>query len=100
MNVNVNQIDENGVLTISVEGSIDTLTASEFESKVIKALDGVKKLILDFAKVEYVSSAGLRTIILLNEKMEEKEGMTIKNINDEVRDVFEMTGFDELLTLE
>ncbi|MBQ2593718.1 MAG: STAS domain-containing protein [Candidatus Riflebacteria bacterium] len=100
MNVNVNQIDENGVLTISVEGSIDTLTASDFESKVIKALDGVKKLILDFAKVEYVSSAGLRTIILLNEKMEEKEGMTIKNINDEVRDVFEMTGFDELLTLE
>jgi anti-sigma B factor antagonist len=100
MNVNVNQIDENGVLTISVEGSIDTLTASDFESKVIKALEGVKKLILDFAKVEYVSSAGLRTIILLNEKMEEKEGMTIKNINDEVRDVFEMTGFDELLTLE
>ena len=100
MNVNVNQIDEKGVLTISVEGSIDTLTASDFESKVIKALDGVKKLILDFAKVEYVSSAGLRTIILLNEKMEEKEGMTIKNINDEVRDVFEMTGFDELLTLE
>ena len=63
-------------------------------------MNGVKKLILDFAKVEYVSSAGLRTIILLNEKMEEKDGMTIKNINDEVRDVFEMTGFDELLTLE
>jgi len=96
----VNTIDENGVLTISVEGSIDTLTASDFENKVLNAIDGVKKLILDFAKVEYVSSAGLRTIILLNEKMEEKEGMVIKNINEEVRDVFEMTGFDELLTLE
>ena len=100
MNVNINPIESNGTLTIAVEGSIDTLTASDFEAKVLKALEGVKKLILDFAKVEYVSSAGLRTIILLNEKMEEKEGMTIKNINDEVRDVFEMTGFDELLTLE
>ena len=100
MNLIVNKIDENGLLTISVEGSIDTLTAPDFETKVLKELEGVKKLILDFAKVEYVSSAGLRTIILLNEKMEEKEGMTIKNINEEVRDVFEMTGFDELLTLE
>ena len=100
MNVNINSIESNGTLTIAVEGSIDTLTASDFEAKVLKALEGVKKLILDFAKVEYVSSAGLRTIILLNEKMEEKEGMTIKNINDEVRDVFEMTGFDELLNLE
>ena len=100
MNLNISNLDNSGILTIAVEGSIDTLTAPEFEAKVLKALDGVKKLILDFAKVEYVSSAGLRTIILLNEKMEEKEGMTIKNINEEVRDVFEMTGFDELLTLE
>ena len=100
MNLNINNIDENGSLTIAVEGSIDTLTAPDFEAKVLKALEGVKKLILDFAKVEYVSSAGLRTIILLNEKMEEKEGMIIKNINDEVKDVFEMTGFDELLTIE
>lgn len=100
MNLNINKVDENGTLTIGVEGSIDTLTASDFENKVLQALEGVKKLILDFAKVEYVSSAGLRTIILLNEKMEEKDGMTIKNINDEVKDVFEMTGFDELLTLE
>ena len=100
MNLNINKVDENGTLTIAVEGSIDTLTASDFENKVLQALEGVKKLILDFAKVEYVSSAGLRTIILLNEKMEEKDGMTIKNINDEVKDVFEMTGFDELLTLE
>ena len=100
MNLNINKVDENGTLTIAVEGSIDTLTASDFESKVLQALEGVKKLILDFAKVEYVSSAGLRTIILLNEKMEEKDGMTIKNINEEVKDVFEMTGFDELLTLE
>ena len=100
MKLNINNIDENGQLVISVEGSIDTLTAPEFESKVLNALEGVKKLLLDFAQVEYVSSAGLRTILLLNEKMEEKDGMTIKNINDEVRDVFEMTGFDELLTIE
>ena len=100
MNLNINKIDENGMLTIAVEGSIDTLTASDFETKVLKALEGAKKLVLDFAKVDYVSSAGLRTILLLNEKMDEQDGMLIKNINEEVRDVFEMTGFDELLTLE
>ncbi len=100
MNLNINKMDENGMLTIAVEGSIDTLTASDFETKVLKALEGAKKLVLDFAKVDYVSSAGLRTILLLNEKMDEQDGMSIKNINEEVRDVFEMTGFDELLTLE
>ena len=100
MNLNFNKTDNNGTLTISVEGSIDTLTAPDFEARVLKSLEDVKKLILDFSKVDYVSSAGLRSIILLNEKMEEKEGMTIKNINDEVKDVFEMTGFDELLTIE
>ena len=99
MNLNMNT-DEKGVLTISVEGSIDTLTAPDFEAKVLKALEGVSKLILDFTKVDYVSSAGLRTILLLNEKLDEQGGMTIKNINEEVRDVFEMTGFDELLTIE
>ncbi len=100
MNLNINKMDENGMLTIAVEGSIDTLTASDFETKVLKALEGAKKLVLDFAKVDYVSSAGLRTILLLNEKMDEQDGMSIKNINEEVRDVFEMTGFDELLNLE
>ena len=100
MNVIVNKIDENGLLTISVEGSIDTLTAQSFETQVEKALEGAKKLVLDFGKVEYVSSAGLRTILVLNEKMDEKEGMTIKNINENVRDVFEMTGFEELLNIE
>ena len=51
MNLNINKVDENGTLTIAVEPSIDTLTASDFENKVLQALEGVKKLILDFAKV-------------------------------------------------
>lgn len=100
MNININKVDENGVKIISIEGSIDTLTAPDFEKQVLNALDGVKKLILDFSNVQYVSSAGLRSILLLNEKMEETGEMTIKNINEEVREVFEMTGFDELINLE
>lgn len=100
MNININKVDENGVKNISIEGSIDTLTAPDFEKQVLNALDGVKKLILDFSNVQYVSSAGLRSILLLNEKMEETGEMTIKNINEEVREVFEMTGFDELINLE
>lgn len=100
MNIIINKVDENGVKIISIEGSIDTLTAPDFEKQVLNALDGVKKLILDFSNVQYVSSAGLRSILLLNEKMEETGEMTIKNINEEVREVFEMTGFDELINLE
>ena len=100
MNVIIGNRDENKVLTIAVEGSIDTVTSSDFENNVINALDDAKKLIIDFEKVDYVSSAGLRTILLLNEKMDELNGMVIKNINDDVREVFEMTGFDELLNIE
>ena len=100
MNVIIGNRDENKVLTIAVEGSIDTVTSSDFENNVINALDDATKLIIDFEKVDYVSSAGLRTILLLNEKMDELNGMVIKNINEDVREVFEMTGFDELLNIE
>lgn len=100
MQININNVDSNGVLNISIEGSIDTLTAQDFENQITKALEGVKELILDFGKVQYVSSAGLRAILGLNTKMEDQGKMVIKNIDESVRDVFEMTGFDELLNLE
>ncbi|MBQ3643265.1 MAG: STAS domain-containing protein [Candidatus Riflebacteria bacterium] len=100
MQININNVDSNGVLNVSIEGSIDTLTAQDFENQITKALEGVKELILDFGKVQYVSSAGLRAILGLNTKMEDQGKMVIKNIDESVRDVFEMTGFDELLNLE
>ncbi len=100
MDINIGKLDSDSTLTIFVSGSIDTLTAQDFESQISSNLNDVKKLIIDFEKVEYVSSAGLRAILGLNSTMENQGEMVIKNINESVRDVFEMTGFDELLNLE
>lgn len=92
--------NSDGNLTISVEGSIDTVTAADFEKQVKDALNGAKNLVLDFEKVEYVSSAGLRAIISLNSIMEEQGKMVVKNVSEDVNEVFEMTGFDEILNIE
>ncbi len=100
MKLNIGQLDTNASLNIEVEGSIDTLTAQEFEKEITKVLEGVKKLVLDFSKVDYVSSAGLRAILGLNSQMETQGEMVIRNIVESVRDVFEMTGFDDLLNIE
>lgn len=100
MKVNVGTIDSNNKLVISVEGSIDTVTAAEFEKEVKAGIATAKELILDFSSVDYVSSAGLRAIISLNDFMESKGKMIVKNVNDDVHEVFEMTGFDEILNIE
>ena len=99
MEVKFNKQDSN--LTVVISGNIDTVTAPELDSKLQENLSGIKNLILDFAAVDYISSAGLRVILMTNQLMEDVDGsMTVKNVNDDVRDVFEMTGFDSLLNLE
>ena len=63
--------------------------------------EGITELIMDFAAVDYISSAGLRVILMANQQMEECDGsMTVRNINEDIREIFEMTGFDSLLDLE
>ncbi len=87
-------------LTVAIEGSIDTVTAPELETKLRDATAGMTVLILDFAKVDYISSAGLRVLIATDQTFSAQGSMTIKNVSEDVCEVFEMTGFDELLTLE
>ena len=88
-------------LTVVISGNIDTVTAPELDAKLQENLAGIKDLVLDFAAVDYISSAGLRVILMTNQLMEDVDGnMTVKNVNEDVRDVFEMTGFDSLLNLE
>ncbi len=92
---------QDSTLTVAISGNIDTVTAPELDAKLQENLSGIKTLILDFAAVDYISSAGLRVILMTNQLMEDVEGdMTVKNVNEDVRDVFEMTGFDSLLNLE
>ena len=88
-------------LTVAVTGSIDTVTAPQLDSLLQENWEGVTELIMDFAEVDYISSAGLRVILMANQQMEECDGsMTVRNINEDIREIFEMTGFDSLLDLE
>ncbi len=87
-------------LNVSIEGSIDTITAPELEKELKANWDGVTELILDFTAVDYISSAGLRVIMTTDQHLEDIGSLTIKNANDDVKEIFEMTGFDELLNFE
>ena len=99
MTTNLQQ--EGTALTIVIEGRIDTQTAPELE-KVIKAgIDGVNDLVLDFNQVNYISSAGLRTILCAQNWMDEKEGtMVIRGCSKNILGIFKVTGFDSFLTVE
>ena len=87
-------------VTMEISGWLDTQTAPELE-KVLLGLDAsVTSLVFDFAKLEYISSAGLRLVIAAYKKMAGKEGFKIVNVSDEVYDVFSLTGFDQKIQIE
>ncbi len=87
---------ENGnELTLSLEGRLDTLTAPQLENENIA--DSVNTLTLNLAKLEYISSAGLRVVLTLHKKMSAKGGLTVSNVNEAVLDVFNATGFTDIL---
>lgn len=96
--MNLKRKTEKSAMTVVVNGRIDTATAPEFEQGVKPYLDGVTELVLDFAGVNYVSSAGLRALLSLHKIMMKQGSMKLVNVNEEVCDVFEVTGFDEILT--
>ena len=91
-------LERNGdELTMHVEGRLDTLTSGEFEEKLETSLDGVRHLILDFKELDYISSAGLRTILTAVELMSDRGDLKIMNVNEDIRETLEITGFlDEL----
>lgn len=87
-------------MTMEISGWLDTQTAPQLE-EALSALDGsVTSLVFDFAKLEYISSAGLRQVIVAYKKMADKDGFKIINISDEVYDVFKLTGFDQKINIE
>ncbi len=87
-------------LLVAIEGSLDTLTAPELEKALAPQWNGIAELILDFSGVDYISSAGLRVVMEADRRMADRGKMTLRNVNDDVRTVFEITGFDELLKFE
>ena len=98
MEIVMNRSEE--TLTVEVIGRLDTLTSPELESKLEPELQGIKELIIDLKKLEYISSAGLRVLLGAAQAMEDTGEMKVKNPNEEVMDVFRLTGFDDILTIE
>ena len=96
----INKTQSGTELTVALEERLDTVTAPELEA-VLSDLSGVTKLIIDMKKLDYVSSAGLRVLLAAQKKMDGNGGsMVIRNANEEIREIFEVTGFDEILTIE
>ena len=92
---------QNGTaLEIALEGRLDTMTAPELEAELKQSLEGADSLVLDFGKLDYISSAGLRVLLSAHKTMSPKGGMKVTNVNEIVREVFEVTGFADILTIE
>ena len=91
---------DGNTLTIGVEGRVDTVTSKQFEEEVKAELDSVEVLILDLAKLDYISSAGLRVLLSLQKIMNKQGSMKVINVNETVGDIFEVTGFSDVLTIE
>ena len=87
-------------LFVTVEGRLDTLTSPQFSNEMRTALDGISNVTLDFAKLEYISSAGLRALLQLRQTLDDKGSVTIVNANELIKEVFEITGFIDALDFE
>ncbi|MBO5488644.1 MAG: STAS domain-containing protein [Eubacterium sp.] len=90
----------NEQLTIAIEGRLDTTTAPQLEQFLGENTDGIKDVILDMEKLEYISSAGLRVILGAHKKMSKIGSMKLIHVCDDVMEVFEMTGFADILDIE
>ncbi len=91
---------DNGKLTVSLKGRLDTTTAPSLESEFKSSLNGVTELIIDLKELIYISSAGLRVLLSAQKVMNKQGKMLVKNSNNDIRDVFEVTGFIDILNVE
>ena len=86
-------------LTVSVEGRLDTVTAPELEKELKAELDSVDAVTLDFGRLEYISSAGLRVLLSMHKVLARRGGLKITGANEIVREVFDVTGFSDILNI-
>ena len=87
-------------LTVKLEGRLDTTTSPKLEEEFKNGVDGITCLVLDLEKLEYISSAGLRVFLAMQQTMNKQGEMICKNVNETVMDVFDVTGFSDVLTIE
>lgn len=96
----IKKTTNNDEVTVSLTGRLDTVTAPQLEQEIKNSITGVTKLVLDFTELEYISSAGLRVLLMAQKTMNKQGSMIIKNVNETIMEVFEITGFADVLTVE
>ena len=98
--LNIEKTRENDKLTITLSGRLDSVTSPELEECLDHALEDVTDLTLDFEELEYISSAGLRVVLTTQKKMNRQGSMTVRRVNETIMEIFEVTGFVDILTIE
>lgn len=97
--MNVNKQKNGESIVFEVEGRVDTTTAPELEAEVKESIDGITDFTFDFSKVEYISSAGLRVLLATQKIMNKQGSMKVCNVSDEINEIFEVTGFSDILNI-
>lgn len=97
--MNFEKTNDGSTLTVELIGEIDSMNTPELEEKLLKEIDGVTELIFDLKQLEYISSAGLRVLLTMQKTMKSQGTMIIKNTNEDVMEIFKVTGFVRLLNL-
>ena len=95
----INKTQEGSCLTLALTGRLDTMTSPELEAELNRSLEDAQSLVLDFTGLEYISSAGLRVLLSAHKAMSGKGGMKVIHINEVVREVFDVTGFSDILNI-
>mgnify|MGYP002627293823 CR=1 FL=1 len=98
--LNITKEINQGSAYFSLEGRLDTITAPQLEEAIKSEISGLTQLTLDFDQLEYISSAGLRVLLMAQKLMDKQGKMTIVDANDDILEIFEVTGFSEILTIE
>jgi anti-sigma B factor antagonist len=96
----INKMLEGSKATVALDGRLDTLTAPDLDQALEELPGDISELVLDFEKLSYVSSAGLRVLLRAHKKMAPKGGMKIRCVNDTIKEIFDVTGFSEILAIE
>ena len=96
----ISKTHEGGKFSIKIDGRMDTLTAPELDKVLKMELGDASELVIDFADLDYISSAGLRVLLSAQKVMNRQGSMVIRNVKPEVMDIFEVTGFSDILTIE
>ena len=98
--LNINKTIQNGKAAFSLEGRLDTVTSPSLESELNGALEGVSELTMDFEKLEYISSAGLRVLLAAHKEMNKRGVMRLTHVGETIMEIFEVTGFADILTID